>query len=37
VKEKSTYIYNNKGLKSEKKTFDGEGKLLSIKKYGYEF
>jgi hypothetical protein len=37
VKEKNTYSYNSKGLKLEKKTYDGDGKLISVKIYIYEF
>mgnify|MGYP001608840273 CR=1 FL=1 len=33
---KRVFIYNDKGLKAEKKEFDGGGKLLSITKYEYE-
>lgn len=37
VLKKSIYTYDTKGLKSERKTFNGENVLESTKKYEYTF
>ena len=37
LKKKAIYTYDKKGLKLEKKTVDGKDKLLSDKKYTYEY
>jgi YD repeat-containing protein len=33
--KKHVYTYDGKGLKTERKTLDADGKIVSVKKYVY--
>ena len=33
--KKHTYTYDTKGLKTERKTLDAEGKVIAVKKHVY--
>jgi hypothetical protein len=35
--KKSIYTYDKNSMKIEKKTTDGNGNLISVKKYAYEY
>lgn len=35
--KKSIYVYDKNGLKTEKRTMDGNGEVIITKKYTYEF
>ena len=35
IKKQTTYTYDSNGFKKDKKTYDANKKLISIKKYTY--